>query len=127
VSDADQEIAFLDDALARDGSLVTLQRLTKAANAMIPFSVDAMAFIRAFRPTELTQVVIQGDVRVIMSPTEITKAGWPGAVPAPGIADKRVPLKLDRLVTKDGTLTIQGANGTFINSNLVRIDIWARG
>lgn len=130
---ADEAILDLDRALIQDeaGEVVTLQRLTLGPGGVqIPFGVDVWASIRGYRPDEIVagSGITQKDVKVIMSPTEINRSGWPGAAAAPAGTDKRLPRHGDRILTGRGTLAVQGdAAGIFMGATLVRIECQARG
>ncbi len=121
-------IADLDRELAERGEPVRLQRLNGAAR--IPVTVECLAFVtpRA-QPEALVDGVLQRDYDVVLSPTAITAAGWPGAAPRFRDQDPRVPIKGDRILTARGPLTVQVAFGRAMGvpRTLVRIDAIAGG
>lgn len=125
---ADALIADLDAALKDAGEDIRLQRLTLGpGGTQIPVEVVCRATVRGYAPHELVGGIAQQDVKLILSPSEITRAAWPGGTPMPNRPDPRVPLKGDRVITGRGTLAVQAASGIFIGSTLVRIEIQARG
>lgn len=133
MTEAETAIADLDRELAATGEPIRLERLTLGPGGLqIPFGVDCPAYVRGYQPAELSSAIIQQDVKLVVSPTPIARAGWPGprvtrAGASPSQDDPRIPRKGDRAITSRGTLTVQAAAGIFVGSELVRIDIQARG
>lgn len=123
-------IADLDEALADAGETITLQHLTIAPNStQIPFPVTCRAVVRGYSPEELIagSGIIQKDRKIIMSPTEITAAGWPGPMPVGPNIDKRIPRNGDRVIRNGLPMIIQTAEGLYVQGTLVRIEAQARG
>jgi len=126
-----QEIRDLDAALALDGEDIVLRRVTGAAN-QAHFDCTCQAFVRGYQPHELIagSGIIQGDSKVIISPTQIDAAGWPGAqavTSPPSTIDPRIPRKGDIVVVNGIARGVQGASPTNIDGVLVRIDMQVRG
>ncbi len=115
-------IAALDRALRTRGQDVTLQSLSAG---VVTQQVTCRAFVRSYAPAALVGGVIQGDSQVILSPSEIAAAGWPGAATGPG--DDRVPKKGDRLVISGLVRTIEAASPVYLADVLVRIELRVRG
>lgn len=118
-------IADLDAALAEAGEIVRLQRL--AGTQQIKSEVSCVARMRGYSAQEVVGGVRQQDVRIIISPTQIDAAGWPGPGNVPASGDPRVPHDGDRIVTSRGPLRIVNAIPTYMQGRLVRIEIQARG
>lgn len=122
-------VAALDEGLLVAGEDVELQRLTLGPGGVqIPFSVTCRATVRSYEPRELVGGIIQGDTRLVLSPTEIERAQWPGpgAVPAsPG--DRRVPRKGDRVVIQGRARTVEAATPVYVAGVLVRLELQVRG
>lgn len=121
---AEQEIADLDSTLAQDGESVVLRRVVHTTGT-VEYDIDVTAFIQAVAMSELTQESTQSDYIVVLSPTEITATGWPYSAVTGG--DRRVPRKLDKIVRRSGTLTIQSADPIYMGDTLIRINAKARG
>lgn len=123
---SDDLIQRLDDALAEAGSDVILRRVF--STALVPYDVTVRARIDGYTPVELVGEITQQDQRFIISPTQIDAAGWPGYTTGqnPNI-DNRIPRKNDVLITARGKLTVQAANGFYIDDALVRIEGRVRG
>lgn len=126
MSTPSEHIARLDRALADKGETVRLQRLT--GTQQIAFEVECAAFIRGYQPADLIagSGITQQDVKVILSPTEIERAQWPGGQPQT-TGDKRVPARNDRIIRNGRPLTVQAATGLYVGGELVRIECQARG
>jgi hypothetical protein len=81
--------------------------------------------MRQYQPDELVGGIIQGDSFVILSPSEIIAANWPGTVTAPG--DKRVPKHGDQLIVQGIARTVQTGTPFYIAGALVRLELQVRG
>lgn len=119
----DVAIASLDARLASVGQTVTLQRRVPNGS---PVEVACKAFVRGYRPEELVGGISQQDSFVILSQTEITAAGWPGAGPTTTL-DPRVPLKNDRVVINGRSRNIEAAVGISMADVLVRVEMQVKG
>lgn len=118
-------IARLDASLERSGVDVTLRRPGTP-------NVDAAcrAHVRALRADPLTPSIRQADSRVILSPTDIDAAEWPGALATPSATqrDNRLPRKGDLILHNGAVLAItDDAIGFFSGGVLVRIEVNVRG
>ena len=116
-------IARLDASLARVGEDVVLRRYTQGPNgARIPFAVTVRAQVRGYSPDELIGGITQQDSRVILSPTQIEAAQWPGPATGPEAGDRRVPRKGDQMVIAGIPRTVEAATGIYVAGRLVRIE-----
>lgn len=121
-------IARLDGSLARVGEDVVLRRNTLGPGGVqIPFDATVRAQVRGYEPAELTAAVIQGDSRVILSPTQIEQAGWPGATAAPVTGDRRVPRRGDVVLVQGTPRHVFAAAPKYVGGVLVRIELQVRG
>lgn len=123
-----REISRLDASLARAGQTVTLTRI--ATSSLPAVSVVCKASIRGYTPQELTSDITQQDSKVILSPTQINAAGWPGAQVS-GQPDVRVPSKNrgDFFLIGGVKRTVQAAVGIYLPGSsdiLVRIEAQVR-
>lgn len=116
---------MLDRQLARHGQDVVLQRQIGLNQAWIPVGVRAQVI--GFQPHELIvgSGIQQGDSKVIISPTQIDDAQWPGGTVNP-IGDIRIPVKADRMVIGGRTRAVQAAAARYIAGELVRIEVQVR-
>lgn len=121
-------IADLDDALRDCGEDVVLRRNTLAGgNVLIPFDATVRGFVRGYDPTELTGTIIQGDTKVIVSPTDIDASGWPGPSVGTVVGDRRVPRKNDIVLIQDSPRQVMAAAPKYVAGTLVRVEIQVRG
>jgi len=123
------EIAQLDLSLAVDGEDFTLRRVTGTVSPSNT-DVSCRGFIRAYGPEELTVAIIQGDSKIIMSPTQIIAGSWPGGTPPNGpnaALDARVPRRGDKAVVQGKIMNIQDANPIYLDNVLIRIELAVRG
>lgn len=108
----------LNSGLAMAGESVSLRRLATPPATGFIYQVDCLAVIRGYSPSELAagSGITQEDQKMILSPTALTAAGWPG-----------VPRRGDRVVTNRGVMTVQAAAGLYVQDALVRIELTVRG
>jgi len=127
VTPAEQAIADLDASLATDGEEIELQRL--AGTQQIAVKVKCRAFVRGYQASELVGGITQQDSRVIISPTEIDRMGWPGPDVAsnPTSQDRRVPRKGDKAVIAGKVRNVEAAVGLYMADTLVRIEMRVLG
>lgn len=116
-----QHIADLDVALAEDGEDIILRRITAGVNT----DVTCRAFVRGVSPEQLAAGVNQDNSNVIISPTEIIGAGWPGTTLIAG--DARVPTSNDWLVIAGRLRKIGFVAPIYVAGELVRMDIRVTG
>lgn len=112
-----QAIAMLDRQIAKSNQTVTI-RVLPSTDVVVP------ALVRSTTSTDLVAGLVQGESIVIVSPTQINAAGWPGTQPA-GKPDNRVPSKNrgDMVVINNQLRAVQNANPVYMNDVLVRIEI----
>jgi hypothetical protein len=128
---SDHEIRELDAALAADGQWVELQRLV--GTQLIPIRCKCRAFVRGYAASEVSSIIAVTDSKVIISPSEIIRAGWPGpnSSATPTKQDRRVPgppLNLtDRFVIAGRPRTIASSLPIYVDGELVRIDMRVSG
>lgn len=130
MSIAESCIADLDAALAATGQTVKLRRLTAGPNGVqIPFSVDCAASLSDLDPTpsELIAGITQARHLVVLSPTEITRAGWPGPTTKPTTLDPRIPTVNDKVIIGGRTYNIESSIGKSPTGVLVRIELKVKG
>jgi hypothetical protein len=130
--------AMLRRQLAAHGQDVVLQRIIQGAGGQqIKYRVDARAFVRGYQPAELVGGILQGDSKVVLSAAEIEQQGWPGPaastplstppVITPSEQDRRVPRKDDDIKIQGKWRNIEVAVPIYLDGELVRIELTARG
>jgi hypothetical protein len=123
-------IAMLDRQLAKHGQAIMLQRITSAAGGVqVKANLQLQAFVRSFNPDELVGGIVQTDSKVILSPTEILREGWPGpnSSATPTSQDRRVPRKGDNCRIAGRIRNIENAKPFYLDDELVRIELQVKG
>lgn len=120
---SDFEIRELDKSLAVDGEDVELQRLI--GTQLIPIKVTCRAFVRGYAAVDLIASITQRQRKIIMSPTQIIQAGWPGPNSSATLTnqDRRVPSSNDKAVVVGKACAVQEAGGTYVDGQLIRIEM----
>lgn len=119
--------------MAEDGQDIVLRRVIGQSQATQQFiDVTCRAFVRGYAPDELVGGITQQDSRVVLSPTQINAAHWPGGQvvsTAQFQADQRVPDKNrgDICFIDGRRCSIEAAKAVIIDGALVRIDMQVRG
>lgn len=123
-------VRALDDALRDVGEDVVIRRMVGTGNAAAYVDVAVRAVVRAFAPNELVGTISQTDSLVILSPTQITEAQWPGGLPvsaSPYVPDPRVPRINDRAIIQGKVRTISFVKPILEDGELVRIELTVAG
>lgn len=126
-------IAALDNALAGHGEDVILRRVVGTGANIANIDVVCRARVDAASTEQIVAGILATDLNIIMSPTQINNAQWPGgSVPQipPFNVDQRVP----RINGPDKVLlrgaaprTVTFCDPKFINGELVRINLRVTG
>lgn len=120
-------IATLDRELSSHGEDVELWYET--GTQRIPFKVTCHAFVRGYREEKLIGGISQTDSKLILSPTEITRSGWPGPNSSATSTnqDRRVPRKGDAVVIAGRKRAVETADPVYLAGKLVRIEMRVLG
>lgn len=122
-------IADLDDELAEYGDDVILVRRIAGVAHNLPCKAHITAY--RLRDTELVTktAISQEDLIVIMSPSEIAAAGWPGSTPF-DVADMPIDSlirKGDKLVVRNKERNIEVVDPHRPGGTVVRFDMRVLG
>jgi hypothetical protein len=126
-------IAALDGALSATGEDVILRRTVGSAPNQVNIDVMCRARVNAVTDTQLVAGIPATDLNVIISPTQINNAQWPGgSVPAlpPFNLDQRVPRAgpTDKVLMRgQPPKAVSFSDPKFINGELVRINMRVSG
>lgn len=123
-------IARLDASLARRGQDIVLRRTTTP-----PTDLSVRANVRPVTPDEVTGGIVAGDLMVVVSPTGLDKPSWIAAFALTGGVSQSAPFNVDPKLPKKGDLaiinnrrrTIEAVMPIYVNGELVRIELQARG
>ena len=126
-------IAALDDALAQVGEDVILRRIVGTSPNQINIDVTCRARVDAVTTAEIAAGLPATDLHVVISPTQINDAKWPGGTIAalpPFNVDQRVPRinGVDKMILRgQAPRTIAHVAPMFIDGELVRINLRVTG
>lgn len=115
-------IAALDNSLTEVGEDFILRRIVSSA----PVDVTCRARVSAVNAAEIAAGISQTDLRLILSPTQINAAAWPGQSPpaAPFDIDPSIPVPGDsaivqgRMRTVAAPVDVQSINGVTVRINM---------
>jgi hypothetical protein len=122
---AEREIVELDKSLAVDGEWIWLRRVIGSSISTQQFiDVKCRAFVRHYVAKALTGGITQQGSDVILSPTQINRAQWPGGQVPGSTVDPRVPSKNrgDKIRIKGAWVAVESGTGITIGDTLVRIE-----
>jgi hypothetical protein len=126
------EIAALDNALAQVGEDIILRRVIGTAPNQTNINVTCRARVDAMKTEQLVAGINATDLNVILSPTQINNAQWPGGhVPLqpPFDVDQRIPrvAGADKMIVRNVLRSVTFVDAKVINGELVRIDARVSG
>ncbi|WP_377299675.1 hypothetical protein [Rhizobium sp. SGZ-381] len=124
------EIAALDAALDRAGENVTLKRTVKRSGADVVASVTCRAAVRSVSADQIAGTIAVTDLAVIISPTQILAASWPGAndsIPAENLVDQRLPKITDKMVVQGRERQVKVSKPIYVGGEWVRTDMVVAG
>lgn len=123
-----EAIAMLDRFLETDGKDCILRRVYGTAGNIIVSDVTVRAKVSAYSETELVGGIVQTDSRVIMSPSQITAAQWPGGeLTSSSVPDPTLPRRNDKLIVDGRVRNVEFVNPADIGGTLVRIEMRIAG
>lgn len=124
-------IASLDNALAEAGEDVILRRVVGSGSAVANIDVTCRARVDAMKTEQMAAGINATDLNVIISPTQINDAQWPGGtVPIlpPFDVDPRIPrASVDKMIVRNSIRNITFVDAKVIGDELVRIDLRVSG
>lgn len=122
---AQREIDDLDYTLARDGEDIVLRRVV-GTGSQINIDVKCRAIVRTEKVSEIVSGITQRTSTAILSPTEITRAQWPGGQPASSAIrqiDPRLPRIGDKVIAGGEPLNIEVVKPVLVDGDLIRINL----
>lgn len=128
-------IAALDNALAETGEDVILRRVVGIAPNQVNIDVVCRAKVTGASVQEIAAGIPATSLNVILSPTQINDAQWPGGTIAalpPFNLDQRVPRAgvTDKILLKDrgdAPRAVTFSDPVFFDGELVRINLRISG
>lgn len=120
-------IADLDAALLEYGEDAVLRRVGGATGAPANLDVNCRVHVRSYRLRDQELVaktaISQEDLLIIMSPSEIAAAQWPGGGAPAGAEDPSIPRKGDKLRVRGRFRNIEVVDPIKAANVLVRIEM----
>lgn len=121
-------IRRLDAALRREGEAIALRKVTGVENQAAT-DVGLLAIVKPGAPVPLSggNVVAQETFTVITSPTQITRAQWPGGVRPDFTADTRIPELGYKVVLRGRVRQIERVVTLMPGGEFARLELHCRG
>ncbi|MCO6178818.1 hypothetical protein [Ciceribacter sp. RN22] len=126
-------LAQLDRRLEQRGEMVVLRRRSTAGSKIISVECEVPAIVRALTIEQLVGNVTQQTFFVILSPTHILRAQWPGGrVPATTgsliqPAEAWIPTTSDKVVLRGRERAIERPAPIYDSGQFIRIELTATG
>lgn len=124
------EVDALDNALLRAGEDIILRRVAGTGNNQAIIDVACRATVRGVRAEEVVGTITMADLAVIISPSEILNAQWPGGQRETVVQDKadpRVPRSTDFMVIKGKQRQVKFSDPIFVGGEWVRCNLIVAG
>lgn len=128
MSSATSVIAALDRALAIAGSDAILRRIYGSGGNLVNSDVGVRVKANAVTEKELESGIAQTDSKVIMSPSQIASAQWPGGeLPSRTVPDPTLPRRMDKLIVDGRVRNVEFVEPIRFAGELVRIEMRISG
>ena len=120
----DHAIAQLDDMLLKHGEDVLLKRRVSGGPDA---EVTCRALVRGFKAEKIVGTITQLDLNVVISPTQILAAGWPGGGAPSAPADPSLPRVSDFMVIKGRERQVKMSDPIYLHGQWVRCNLVVAG
>ena len=114
----------LDAALLDAGEDIIVRRQIAAGTNIANIDVTCRARVDTVGANEIAGTIAVSDLKIIMSPTEILAAQWPGGVPAYPVSnasDPRIPRITDFVVARGKQRQVK-----MVDPKIIGVDGWCR-
>lgn len=114
----------LDAALAAAGEDIVLRRQIAAGTSIANIDVPCRARVDTVGADEIAGTIAVSDLKIIMSPTQILAAQWPGGVPAYPVSnasDPRIPRITDFVIARGKQRQVK-----MVDPKIIGADGWCR-
>lgn len=118
------ERAALDTALASAGEDIVLRRQIAAGSNIANIDVTCRARVDTVGADEIAGTIAVSDLKIIMSPSEILAAQWPGGVPVypvTNVSDPRIPRITDFVIARGKQRQIK-----MVDPKIIGAEGWCR-
>jgi hypothetical protein len=123
-------ISRLDAALSRRGEDVVLSRIVKRGASNVTVTVTCRARVTAVSAKKIAGTITQTDLEVILSPTQLLAAGFPGQddnTPAGSQVPQAYPRITDSLNVQGKSRAAKQVNNRVVGGVWVRTEIVVAG
>lgn len=114
----------LDAALLAKGEDIVLRRQVASGSNIANIDVTCRARIDIVGVEVIAGAIAVSDLKIIMSPTEILAAQWPGGVPAypvSNVSDVRIPRITDFVIARGKVRQVK-----MVDPKIIGADGWCR-
>lgn len=125
-----EAIDMLDRHLAAFGEDVVITRNVKRGGVPVTESVTCRAFVTQVTVAEIAGKITADDLKVIISPTQILAAEWPGTddnIQPGNTVDQRIPKSSDKVTVQGRPREIRAPKPKLLNGVWVRSDMVVGG
>ncbi len=123
-------IAFLDEMLEQYGETIVLRRTVKRSGSPVDSDVTVRAVIRAVGADQIAGTITQTDFNLILSPTQITAASWPGLnedVVVGDVTNQSLPDITDTVIVQGVPRQVKQTRPIFVGGVWVRHELVVAG
>ncbi|WP_416065414.1 hypothetical protein ACK9YZ_01310 [Rhizobium sp. ZK1] len=117
-------IVQLDDQLLKHGEDILLRRRVSGGPDA---EVTCRALVRGVKAEKIVGTITQLDLEVIISPTQILAAGWPGGGQPSVAVDPRLPKVTDFMVIKGRERQVKMSDPIFLHGQWIRCNLVVAG
>src|SRR5579859_1643542 len=117
----------LDDALLRAGSDAVLRRIVGTAPNQVNIDVTVRARVNSAAEQQIVGGIGQVEAVVIMSPTQIMAAQWPGGNADQSGVDPSLPRRNDRIRVAGRWRNVEKVDPFYVGNELVRLELQVTG
>lgn len=124
------EVFALDNALRRAGENVVLRRVVGKAPNASNVDVTVRAAVRSVSGDQIAGTITQNDMTVIVSPTDILAAQWPGGAVDGAVVsdvDPRIPRTTDKMIVQGRERQVKLSKPIFVGGVWARTDLIVAG
>lgn len=120
-------IAALDATLDVGGSDLTLRRIVGTLPNVAYIDAKVRGSVRSSGTRELASGIAQAVSQIVLSPSGIAAAQWPGGSDPNAPVDPALPHRGDRVIIEGRIRDVEAVNPIYIDGTLVRIDLEVLG
>ena len=107
-----------------------ISRVVKRSGASVKVDIPCRALVRTVSADEVAGTIVQSDLKVTISPTQIAVAGWPGQdenIVSGSTIDPRMPRATDKLIIQGRERQVKASKPILMANVWVRTDMIVSG